>query len=266
MKLPLLALTCAALMTPVASVNAQSNDTSNLVLVHGAHFTSQAWQNVQANIPNTINTFAIDLPGRQDNFSPDKVSLTLSATVLCAQLSKIKGDKTVAVHSQAGAIFNATLAICPDVSLKKVVYVSAVSPLDGEKAFKLLSQQDGDNYFNGLHFNKAESMLEISNEQSFANSFAPNANAKQKKWLKKYAVSEPSMMGEEQLELNKARFKAIKKYYVFANQDKVISLSSQKKIANRMNLVKKFNIDSGHLPMLTHPKKLASILTRVAKY
>jgi pimeloyl-ACP methyl ester carboxylesterase len=245
-----------------ASVFAEPN--SSLFLVHGAHFAADSWKSVQDQLKGDIRTIALNLPGRYDNFAPNKVSLELSAAALCVELAKAQGNKTVAVHSQAGAVINATLALCPDPSLKKIIYVTAVSPINGETPFELLSKQDENNYFTGINYNQKAGMLEISNSDNFAKSFAPEANASQKEWLKQHALPEPSTLGGNQLVLDQTQFNNIKKYYIFAKQDKVISLPSQKKIASRMKLTSSFTLNSGHLPMLTHSNELSAILRRIS--
>ena len=260
----LITLACATLMSSTIQAKTDNNSVSNMFLVHGAHFTAESWKEVQNNLPEELNTIAVNLPGRSDHFVTKKVSLQASAAVLCSEISKVEGDKSVVAHSQAGAVINAILAICPDPDLKKLIYVTAVSPLSGETAFELLSEKDGENYFKGVNYNKPISLLEISSPEGFLESFAPQANAEQRVWLSKHAVSEPSTLGSNPLILNQAKFKSLKKYYIFANQDKVISLPSQQKIAARMDLTESYSIDSGHLPMLTHPKKLASILEKIS--
>jgi len=264
MKASLVALSSSILFSTIISVNVQAQTSEHLLLVHGANFTADAWNGVRDQLKGKLNTVAVNLPGRQDNFVPSKVSLEISAAKLCSELALLEGDKTVAAHSQAGAVVNAALALCPDPSLTKIVYVTAVSPFNGESAFDLLSKQDESNYFSGISYNKDIGLLEISDSEGFANSFAPKANDSQRNWLKNHAVAEPSALGGHKMLLDEAQFKTIKKYYVFAEQDKVISLASQKKIADRLDLTASYTLDSGHLPMLTHATELAALLQKIA--
>ncbi len=263
MKKLLTTFGCAALLSAGISTHLSAQPSANLFLVHGAHFSANAWKAVENQLPSALNTISVDLPGRHDNFIAKRVNLELSAAALCSELAKTDGDKIVAAHSQAGAVINATLALCPDPSLKKIIYITAVSPLNGESPFDLLSKQDGDNYFSGIHYNEKSSVLEISDIEGFTESFAPNANESQKAWLKQHAVPEPSKLGGNKLILDESKFKSLQKYYIYATQDKVISLATQQKIAARMDLTNSYNLDSGHLPMLTHPEELAVILEKI---
>ncbi|WP_438462885.1 alpha/beta hydrolase [Marinomonas sp. PE14-40] len=242
---------------------AQSSPT--LVFVHGAHFSGNSWAKVQQKLNSKVTNIAIDLPGRKDNISPDKVSLELSAASLCNSLDKIKGDKVIVSHSQGGAVTNASLGLCPSEEISKLIYVTSVAPLEGEAAFDMLSDLDGKNYFNGVVYDESSTLLNISDATKFADTFAPKANKNQLKWLKKHAISEPSVLAENKLSLDSDRYNTLEKYYVFAKQDQIISLSTQEVIANKLNLTRSFEIESGHLPMLTHADKLAMIIEEIVQ-
>ena len=242
---------------------AQSSPT--LVFVHGAHFSGNAWAKVQQELNSKVANIAIDLPGRKDNITPNKVSLELSAAALCTSLGKIKGEKIIISHSQGGAVTNASLGLCPAEAISKLIYVTSVAPLEGESAFDSLSDQDGKNYFNGVVYDEASTLLNISNDDKFAETFAPKANKTQLRWLAKHAVSEPSVLAESKLSLDAERYDNLAKYYAFAKQDKIISLSTQEQIASKLSLTQSFEIDSGHLPMLTHADTLAEIIENIVK-
>lgn len=242
---------------------AQSSPT--LVFVHGAHFSGNSWAKVQQELNSKVANIAIDLPGRKDNITPNKVSLELSAAALCSSLGKIEGEKVIISHSQGGAVTNASLGLCPTEAISKLIYVTSVAPLEGEAAFDSLSDQDGKNYFSGVVYDKTSALLKISNNDKFAKTFAPKANKMQLRWLEKHAVSEPSVLAESKLSLDAKRFEDLDKYYVYAKQDKIISLSSQKKIASKLSITQSFEIDSGHLPMLTHADTLAEIIENIVK-
>ena len=257
-----------SLLTVIASVCAApvlAQPTSTLVFVHGAHFSGSSWASVQAELPVQVSSIAIDLPGRFDSITAAKVSLEISAAALCSSMAKIAGDKVLVAHSQGGAVVNASLNICPTESVTKVVYVTSVSPLQGESAFERLSKEDGENYFRGITYNKETSILEITNTEGFAASFAPKANPQQQAWIKQHAVNEPAALSDTKMQLHQQRFEQLQKHYVFARQDKVISLATQQKVAATMTLAGHYEIDSGHLPMLTHSSELAKILTEITE-
>jgi len=255
----------AAVSLMAAGQSYAGSSEQHIVFVHGAHFTAASWQPVQEQLNGKHSTLAVDLPGRNDSIAAKKVDLALSAGYLCKSIGALSGSKILVGHSQGGAVVNAALNICPDEEISSVVYVTAVAPLDKAKVFGLLSKQDDENYFKGINYNESAKMLEIKSADEFAAVFAQDANQAQRDVMAKDAVDEPATIGSEKMSLNQERFAGIDKYYVFANQDKLISLSSQQKIAESIGVKDSFGVDSGHLPMLTQPARLAAILDEIAK-
>ncbi len=265
MKTNISKIACAMTLMATCHIAYAAAEKPTLVLVHGAHFTDSSWSGLQQTMQPDWKTYAIDLPGRNDKLLPHTVSLDVSAAALCKSLGGIKGEKILVAHSQGGAVVNAALAICPDEELAKIVYLTAVSPMNDTSPFELLSEKDEQGYFSGIHYNKEIKLLEISDKQKFADSFAQDASKSQQQELILNAVSEPSPIGGTKVTLNRTRFKQIDKYYIYAQKDLVISYESQKKIAKTMELKGEYTLDSGHLPMLTKTKELAKILNEIAK-
>jgi pimeloyl-ACP methyl ester carboxylesterase len=239
---------------------AMAQTSPTLVFVHGAHFSGNAWAKVQQNLNSKVSNIAIDLPGRNDNINPKRVSLEISAASLCSTLNKVEGEKVIIAHSQGGAVVNASLGLCPSEKISKLIYITSVAPLTGEAAFDSLSQEDGESYFKGITYDEVHSLLNISDKAEFAATFAQDANNKQLKWLNKHSISEPSVLADTKLTLNTEQYNKLEKYYIFAKKDKIISLNTQEHIASKLALTKSFEIDSGHLPMLTHADELAFII------
>lgn len=245
------------------SVANAATENKKLIFVHGAHFTADSWQPVQHALPDNIESFALNLPGRHDSFKPAAVSLDISAAKLCSFMAQVSGNKVVVAHSQGGAIANASLALCPNEDITDIVYVTAVAPLHNTKVFSMLSKADDEYYYSGVQYNEAEDLLEIFDANKFAESFAQDANTSEQQWLTKHAVNEPGPVGASKLKLNQQRFDQINKHYVFAKQDRIISYQTQQAIAKSLSLKGSYQIDSGHLPMLTKTNEFADILLKI---
>lgn len=256
---------CGAVAVLAMSTVAEAAAEPTLVLVHGAHFAADAWQPLQNALGDRVKSVAVDLPGRNDNILPASVSLEMSAGMLCKSLGAVEGEKVLVAHSQGGAMVNAALGLCPDESISKLVYVSAVAPLNDTKVFSLLSKEDDQNYFEGVVFDEAAELLKIADPDKFADNFAQDATAEQRRWLKTHAVNEPAPAGGSKMKLDSDRFQQLDKYYVFAERDRIISLPSQQRIAESLKLKATFRLDSGHLPMLTQTDALADILLQVVE-
>lgn len=255
-----------ALTLAVSGSATAAQSAPEIIFVHGAHFTAQSWEGLQKKLKkldHRIISHAVELPGRNDQLMPSAVSLDISAASLCQFMGTVSGDKMLVAHSQGGAIVNAALALCPGETITDIVYVTAVAPLNKTKVFSLLSEKDDEYYYSGVKYNESADLLEISDIERFSDTFAQDANAAQKKVLRQLAVDEPGPVGASKVKLNQSRFDQIDQYYVYAKQDKIISFDSQKKIAATLNLKASYEIDSGHLPMLTQVDQLAEILMEI---
>ena len=230
-----------------------------IVFIHGANFNASSWALLSQEL-NNFETYSINLPGRGDSISHKIIDLDYSADSLCHSLRKIDKEINVILHSQAGAIFNHSLAICPEVKISKVIYISAVVPLNGERVFHNLSKNDEINYFKGIQYDKKQSSLIITNHIEFIKSFASNASRDQKTLILASSVSEPALIGEGVVKLNNSKFYSLVKYYIKTINDKIISQKSQNEIIKGINFKSVYSIESEHLPMITDYQELSKII------
>ena len=249
--------TLFAISHPALSI---SND-SVMVFVHGAHLTSASWDAVTNTLDEKgYRNISINLPGRQDYLSPKDVTLSYSANYLCSAVAHIKESITFIAHSQGGAIVNHAQSICPNVKVARIIYLASVSPLKGEKPFDQLNNEDEKNYFKGVMYNEDHGLMVINNETAFAKMFSSSENTSTINRVLNLAVNEPASIAEGVVEHDSEQYSKIRKFYIFTEQDKIISKVSQLKIENALNTIKTSSIDSGHIPMITHPNKLVPIL------
>ena len=172
---------------------------------------------------------------------------------------------SILVHSQAGAILNHSLSICPNLKIKNMIYIASVVPLDSEKVFEKLNEEDEKNYFSGIKYDESTSTLSINNETEFIKSFAGVVSKKEKKFILSSAVPEPAPIGEGVISLDKDKFNSIPKYYIRTLKDKIISIESQKKIIKGIKFNAVYSLDTGHLPMVTDFKELSIIIRKILK-
>lgn len=234
-------------------------DKQQLVLVHGAHLSAEGWNLVQHQLEQKgYPTLAVNLPGRSDKVEPAEVTLETSSLALCQAINPELGEVTYVAHSQGGAVVNHALSLCPEVKVKRIVYVAAVAPLNGDKPYNLLSQQDEANYFSGVAFDESSGVMAISDTSAFANVFMYKGSDQQKETLLSLAVDEPAEIGEGKVELSSAAYAELDKYYIHTRHDQIISFESQQRIAQTLRLKGHKVLSTGHVPMLTAPQLLAN--------
>ncbi len=232
-----------------------------VVFVHGAHLTASSWEKVEVGLQKKgYKSIAVNLPGRYDSVNPKEITLGTSAESLCREVSKINSDVVYIAHSQAGAIVNHAMALCPKVNVDRVIYLASVSPLNGEKPFDKLSKLDEENYYKGVGYDENTGLMVINNKDAFFKSFSSAEKGTQKDEILSAAVSEPAYIAEGVIKVDAEKFKALKKFYIFTENDQIISKVSQVAIAKRLSALKTATIESGHIPMITHSEKLISLL------
>ena len=249
--------TCLSFSNPALSA---TND-SVIVFVHGAHLTANSWQEVALSLKEKgYQSMAVNLPGREDNINPKDITLNSSAKYLCDTINPLNKKITFVTHSQGGAVVNHAQSICPSVEVDRIIYLASVSPLKGEKPFDRLSKEDETNYFKGVGYDENTGLMIINNKDAFVESFSSNSNPSQREAILTSSVSEPAYIADGIVNNDIKKFSAIRKFYIFTEQDKIISMASQVKIEKQLKTIKTSSINSGHIPMITHPDDLVSIL------
>ncbi|KAF7775251.1 hypothetical protein PCIT_a1401 [Pseudoalteromonas citrea] len=245
-------------------IDHSSEKHNSVVFIHGAHLKGSSWSLVQKNFAKiNIPTHIIDLPGRSQPLSPESITITYAAQTMCNELQQLPQPLSLVVHSQGGAIAHKTLTLCNDIKVNDIVYISAVAPINGAKPFSLLSKEDEKNYFSGIKYEGG--WMKISNKTAFVSSFTDSQSPTLHAMVINNSVDEPAITGEGKVQLNKEALKDIKKSYIFAKNDKIISFESQQRIAQSIDIQNTYTINSGHLPMLTQPDELAKAIVAALK-
>ncbi len=255
-------VTALAMMCILFNINAHAKSSEPMVvLVHGAHLTASSWAQVEIGLGKKgFNSMALNLPGREDNVNPKDITLTSSAKYLCDKLVSVKQKLILVAHSQGGAVVNHALSMCPKIEVERIIYLASVVPLNGEKPFDRLSKADEGHYFQGVEYQQGNGLMVIYNPQAFVATFSSQQTSPHTERIMAASVSEPAAIGEGVVMLAEDSFKAIKKFYIFTEQDKIISVLSQRGIAKQINTIKTGSINSGHIPMITHADSLLPIL------
>lgn len=261
-KIVLVTLSALFMISGCAS-NKDSNNAKppvdTLVFVHGAHLTSNAWSSVATLLEKDgYHTIAVNLPGRGPSANPNDITLDVSSQALCDAIKNVNASITFIGHSQGGAVVNNALSICPIKNIKNIIYVAAVAPTNGDKPFSLLNSSDEENYFKGVNFDDESGWMVISDKGSFVSVFTNSTSNKVTSLISSQAVNEPAITGDGVVSYEAEYFSKINKFYIYTKQDKIISINSQKSIAGKIDLKGHAVIDTGHLPMISSPLKLAT--------
>lgn len=227
----------------------------NLVLIQGVHVDGTVWHDLKT-ILSKENLNIMDL-GRVGRDSEEAASLRNIATLSCKEIPQ---KSTLVVHSYGGAIANQISGTCPD-KIKRVIYVTAVVPLKGEKPFDLMNKTDQRNYSKVVTFGRfkiiPKDALTYFKETDPKMNLERQLPALHSEWIS--LISESINYDEE-------KFKALPKTYIYTKNDPVLSLTTQFQYTSRTNISDVKGIEAGHFPMLSNPEALAQeIILAMAK-
>ena len=257
------------LITIFLSINmatASNTRKPTFILVHGALFTSSVWIGVQSYLQNNgYNVVTLDVPGRADDgIDPNNVTLSLAANKVCKVVEMQQSPVILLGHSQGGAIITQAVDQCGS-RINGLVYVAAVVPLNGETAFQDLSNQDNANFDKCATFDAKANVVQINYNGPIKEMFMADATSIQSEQAIHNMVPEPANIGNETLHYDKHVFDSIPKFYIETQNDKIISLETQKKIEAKIKLNKIYSMQTSHSPFLSQPKLLGMYLIEIGQ-
>lgn len=245
----LAALIVAAGCTHTPKKTEVTETAPTIVLIHGSHVDGSSWDQVKAQLGDKYKVLTPDLLGRESNQS---ATLMEMAQDVCA---KIPEKSVVVGHSFGGAVINQMVGVCPE-KIMRIIYLTALVPLKGEKPFDSLEKSDGKVYAKAVTFGK-ERIAPKTPKQFFK---YMDATLDQKNLPQVKLYSESFAAGANPVTYDEVVFAKIPKFYIFATQDKIVSMASQKKYVKRTDMAKTGEIASGHLPALSKPAEVAQAI------
>lgn len=239
---------------------------SNLLLIHGAW--GGAWEfeeTIEGLRQRGHSALAIDLPGHGHRTAPIS-EVTMSAYVerVIEATEALDGPVVLVGHSLAGAIISQVAERIPH-KIERLVYVAAILPRNGETPLGLMQSDGAGELLARIEFSGDQSYVTIDaeavkdvllhdvKEAARLAEFTPHFAMKQ--------AAEPFLFAAE---LTDEAFGSIKKTYVRASLDKVLSLPLQDRMIAGWNVEQVFTLESGHFPLMSIPERLTDVLSEIA--
>ena len=228
----------------------------NIVLLSGFHIDESAWLNVKFRLMDS--GYEVTNIGRVGRDTEKPASLKEIAKLSC-ELTPEKS--TIVAHSYGGVIASGMSEVCP-TKIKKIIYISAIIPLIGEKAFEQLKRTDQKDYAKVVEFTKEK--IHPKSAKEFFKVTEPKYHVDK--------LSQPKLHPEwmsltkETVEYNDDVFRKIPKVYIFTLKDTTIKFDTQTYYASRFDIKKTTTMDdAAHFPMLSDPDKLAKEIDNFAR-
>lgn len=234
------------------------------VLVHGAFVGSWIWGPLAERLEELGHTtVAPDLPGAGDDPTPvEEVTLGAYADRICDLLNGDEPSILVA-NSMGGMVISEAAARRPD-RVKRLVYVAAFLPGDGQSLVDLTSLPEGaDDLVQQTVVVQGDPPVGTLPSSTCR---ASNADCSPEviDWAVSRTGSQPFAPLTQPVSLNR-EFDGIPRTYVLCTADRIIPPGLQRRMIRDRELTDVVELDSGHHPQLSRIDELAHLLHQRAK-
>lgn len=222
--------------------------TANVIFVHGAWADASAWSKV---IPQVIaagfSSVAVQLP---------LTSLADDAAVVKRALELVEGPVLLVGHSYGGVVITEAGL---DPKVEKLLYVAGFAPDTGESAGSLLASAPSTPLATGLAPD-AYGFLKLTRDGVF-NGFAQDLTEAEKELIVvSQAPTSGACLGAE---IKDPAWRKKDAWYIVAADDHAIPPDLERMFAKRMEATT-IEITASHVPMLSHPEKVAEFIIQAA--
>ena len=243
------------------------------VFVHGAWLGAWCWDLVRPILEaKGHRTLALDLPGhgRSEQSIEGQDIHTYAAYI--AQVLRAQSEPVILVaHSMGGMSVSEAACMVPE-KVKKIVYVTAFLPKDGQSNNYCEGDPNGIQPMDwkavarsgpGVNMNEDETVMWLDDDMAIGLLYNDLPEDKAKAACKNH--------GKETVAAPYTRvsltpdFDTILKYYVRCTRDNILTPDIQDKMLRATPVVRIYDIDSGHCPYLSRPEELAGILAEIAE-
>ena len=234
------------------------------VLVHGAWSDASAWKAVTPLLEaEGYNTIVVNLPGHGNDTTPF-TSITLQSYVDAVK-KEIGSTKNVILvgHSMAGMVISQVAEDMPK-SIKKLVYLSAYLPENGQSLLDLAKTDSESHVGKFLQIDKENASAGIGKE-GVVDIFVADGTESVKKQFSNGVKADPLAPFATPVKLTNQNFGTKEKVYIYTKNDHAISYAKQLEMAKAGKAKTEYTLLSSHTPFLSMPEKVASILIKEAK-
>lgn len=241
------------------SQTAISNNKSTIVIVHGAWSSSADWQHVVDDLTASGNpVIAVNLPGH----GSDKTAIpAISLKLYVDEVKKAIGDKqdVVLVGHSFGGIIASQVAeeIAPQI--KKLIYVAAYVPKNGESLLSLAQTDSESHVGENLVVDKQAGIASIRKE-GVADVFLADAPKQVADYVSNNIKPEPLAPLATPVTLTDAKFGKIDKVFIYSLNDHTIGYTLQQKMVKDAGIQRLYSLPSSHTPFVMFLHVLAQII------
>lgn len=237
--------------------------TKPLLLVHGAWAAAWVWENILPPLLQAgIDVYAPSLPGQLDDRDPDSINLDGYVEFLGNILQQLEQPAVVVGHSGGGMVISQLAEMYPD-KIDKLVYLAGMLLPSGINYAEFCEQVLGEGASVGasrvakLDASGKYSILETDELHDIFYNCTLKEQADQ-------AIARllPQPLGGWYLvnQLTGERFGSVPKHYVRLGKDNTLLPELQDEMIRLTPVEAVHHIDTDHVPQLSAPQQLVSLL------
>ena len=235
------------------------------VLVHGAFVAGWIWRPLAERLDELGHTAETpDLPGSGDDPTPvEEVTLGAYTERICELLNAAGEPSILVANSMGGIVISEAAARRPE-KVRRLVYVAAFLPRDGQSLVDLTSLPEGAD-------DLVQQTVVVSGEPpigTLPESTCRASNGDCSPEVMDWAVSRTGSQAvaplTEPVSLNR-ELDRIPRTYVICTGDRIVPPALQRRMARDGQVTDVIELDAGHHPQLSRIEELAGILHERAR-
>ena len=237
---------------------------STFILVHGAWHGGFCWRHMAPLLrARGHEVHAPDLPGHGDDPAPPGAqTLDSYAARIGSLLDACSGDVVLVGHSLGGLVISAVAEARPE-RLRRLVYVTAFLPRDGDSLVRICSV-DPDNPLNAATIRTPDGQCVTVDPERAGEIFYADCPAEDLAFAKTRLGPEPLAVMFQTVQVTPERFGRVPRAYIHCSIDVALPMFVQEKMVAASPCPTVLTLPTGHSPFFAAPEQLAAQLCSLA--
>ena len=233
---------------------------SIFILVHGAWHGGWCWRHIAPLLrARGHEVQAPDLPGHGDHKAPASAqTLDSYATRILSLLDVCSGDVVLVGHSLGGLVISAVAEARPE-KLRRLVYVTAFLPRDGDSLVRICSV-DPDNPLNAATIRTPDGKSVTVDPERVGEIFYADCPAEDLAFAKARLGPEPLAVMFQTVHVTPGRFGRVPRAYIHCSKDVALPKFVQAQMVAASPCQTVLTLTTGHSPFFAAPEQLAEQL------
>ena len=233
---------------------------SHYILIHGAWEEARAWDSITPILTaqgHSVN--AIDLPGHGANLVPiADMTMENYINTVVDEVNKVTEPVILVAHSMTGSVISQVAELIPE-KIERLVYVAAFLLANGGTVLEAMQSDNGE-FLPNIVFSEDQTYATLP-EETLRHAGLHDVDEQVIRQVLPLVVqkqsTEPFMA---KVTVSDSNFGKVPKVYIRTTLDRVTTSALQDRMIANWQVEVVHNLEAGHFPAFSVPKKLAELL------